>query len=67
MFLYRAAQALAYFQGRPYCIPDDVKRLAVPVFSHRVRVSPRHTSPLEKTQEAESIIGDLVDQVEVPV
>jgi MoxR-like ATPase len=67
MFLYRAAQALAYFRGRSYCIPDDVKRLVVPVFSHRVLVSPRHASPLEKTQEAESIIADLVDQVEVPV
>lgn len=67
MFLYRASQALAYFQGRSYCTPDDVKRLAVPVFSHRVLVSPRHASPLEKTRESESIIEDLVDQVEVPV
>jgi len=34
--LYRAAQALALIQGRDYCIPDDVKRLATPVLAHRL-------------------------------
>ncbi|MGH7369908.1 MAG: AAA family ATPase [Candidatus Methylomirabilaceae bacterium] len=36
--LYRAAQALALIEGRDYCIPDDVKRLALPVLAHRVLV-----------------------------
>ena len=36
--LYRAAQALALIQGRDYCIPDDVKRLAIPVLAHRLQV-----------------------------
>ncbi len=36
--LYRAAQALALIHGRDYCIPDDVKRLALPVLAHRVMV-----------------------------
>ena len=39
--LYRAAQALAMVEGRSYCIPDDIKRLAVPVLSHRVIASSR--------------------------
>ncbi|RMH16865.1 MAG: MoxR family ATPase [Acidobacteria bacterium] len=34
--LYRATQALALCEGRSYAIPDDVQRLAVPVFGHRV-------------------------------
>ena len=34
--LFRAAQALALIEGRNYCVPDDVKRLAVPVLAHRV-------------------------------
>jgi len=34
--LYRAAQALAYVQGRDFVVPDDVKSLAVPVMAHRV-------------------------------
>jgi len=37
--LYRAAQALALTEGREYAIPDDVKRLAVPVFAHRVVIN----------------------------
>ena len=34
--LYRAVQALALIEGRNYAIPDDIKRLAVPVLAHRV-------------------------------
>ena len=34
--LYRASQALALVENRDFVIPDDVKRLAVPVLSHRV-------------------------------
>lgn len=67
MALYRAAQALAYIEGRNFCTPDDVKRLTVPVFSHRVVVSAKYTSPLQGTEEAESIIGNMVEDVEVPL
>ena len=34
--LYRASQALALVEDRDFVVPDDVKRLAVPVLSHRV-------------------------------
>lgn len=33
---YRAVQGLALVEGRNYVIPDDIKRLAVPVLAHRV-------------------------------
>jgi MoxR-like ATPase len=36
--LCRSAQGLALVQGRDYCIPDDVKRLAIPVLAHRMLV-----------------------------
>ncbi len=39
--LYRATQALAFLEGREYAIPDDVKRLVVPVFAHRVVINTR--------------------------
>ena len=39
--LYRATQALAAVEGRDYATPDDVKRLVVPVFAHRVAVNSR--------------------------
>src|SRR5690606_6953259 len=56
MALYRAAQAVAFLEGRSYCIPDDIKQLVVPVFSHRVIVSSRYSTPLQRTAEAEAII-----------
>jgi MoxR-like ATPase len=34
--LMRASQAYALIQGRDYVTPDDLKRLAVPVWSHRL-------------------------------
>jgi MoxR-like ATPase len=33
---YRAVQSLALVEGRNYVIPDDIKRLALPVLSHRI-------------------------------
>src|ERR1043166_1672414 len=37
--LYHAAQAWASMQGRDFVVPDDVKRLAVPVLAHRLIAS----------------------------
>ena len=65
--LYRAAQALALLEGRNYCIPDDFKRLAIPVFAHRVVVSTRYASTLKKSEQAESIMREILDKTEVPL
>ncbi len=65
--LYRAAQASAFLDGRDFCVPDDIKELVVPIFSHRVTISPKYSSPLDESQEAESVIRELMDQVEVPL
>jgi MoxR-like ATPase len=65
--LCRAAQALAYFEGRDYCIPDDIKRLALPVLSHRVVVSSKYSSPHKRSEEAEAILGEILGSIEVPV
>jgi MoxR-like ATPase len=67
MSLYRAAQSRAFIQGRYYCIPDDVKQLAIAVFSHRVIVSTKHSSPLQKTEESQAILQELIEEVEVPL
>src|SRR6202049_4413743 len=37
--LYRAAQAMAFLDGRSFCTPQDFKTLAVPVFAPRVVVN----------------------------
>lgn len=64
--LYRASQASAYLLGRDYVVPDDIKKLAVPVLGHRVVISARYTTLLKKSEEAESIIREILDEVEVP-
>ncbi len=65
--LFRAAQALAFLEGRRYAIPDDFKRLAVPVFAHRVVVSTRYASTMKKSEQAESIMREILETTEVPL
>jgi MoxR-like ATPase len=65
--LHRAAQALAYYEGREYCIPDDIKRLVLPVLAHRVIVSSRYSSPHRRNEEAEAILAEILRVVEVPL
>jgi MoxR-like ATPase len=36
VYLQRAAQAWALFEGRDFVLPDDIKVLAIPVLSHRL-------------------------------
>ena len=67
MMLYRAAQALALIEGRNYCIPDDFKRLALPVLAHRCIVSSRYITTLKKGDQAEAILREIVDSTPVPL
>ena len=62
--LYRASQALALIENRDFVIPDDVKRLAVPVFSHRV-IAKGYVQGTQR-EEIEALIARLVDEVRVP-
>lgn len=64
---YHAAQALALIEGRAYTIPDDFKRLAVPVLAHRTVVSSRYISTLKQAEQAESILREIVDSTPVPL
>jgi MoxR-like ATPase len=67
LMLQRAAQARAFLDGRDYCLPDDFKQLAVPVFSHRVVASLRHASLQKKSETTESVLRDIVESVPVPL
>lgn len=62
--LYRACQAWALAEGRDYVVPDDVKRLAVPVLAHRV--IPRGYLHGAQRKAVEALIERLVDEVSVP-
>ena len=65
--LYRSAQALALLEGRAYVIPDDVKRLVIPVFAHRVMVDTRSAMGQRGPGLAERILQDILTLVEVPL
>jgi MoxR-like ATPase len=62
--LYRAAQALALVEGRDYVVPDDVKRLAVPVLAHRVITKTYAQSGYRDAVEA--LIRRLAEEVKAP-
>jgi MoxR-like ATPase len=62
--LMRAAQATALMHGRSYVIPDDIKRIAVPVLGHRVIVS---IEARLGGQTGNQIIADTVSAVPVPL
>ena len=67
VMLHRAAQARAFLEGRDYCLPDDFKRLIIPVFAHRVVVSSRYVSTQKKSEQAEAILREILDTTRVPL
>jgi MoxR-like ATPase len=65
--LFRAAQALALTEDRTYCVPDDIKRLVLPVFSHRLVVNSRFSSSLRRSEEAEAVLREIMKTISVPL
>ena len=65
--LFRAAQALAMIEGRDYALPDDVKRLVVPVCAHRVVVNTRVALTQRNSESAERVLEEILTLVEVPL
>ena len=61
--LFRTSQAMAAIRGRDFVQPDDVKRVAAPVLTHRLILRPE--SRLRKVT-AEQVVKDVVDEVAVP-
>jgi MoxR-like ATPase len=61
--LYRASQALALVQGRDFVLPDDVKRLAVPVLAHRLILN---TEAYLHNTSKEELIADILSSLPVP-
>ncbi len=65
--LCRAAQALALTEERDYCVPDDIKRLVLPIFAHRLVVNSRFSSSLRRSEEAEAVLRELLKTISVPL
>jgi MoxR-like ATPase len=64
IMLLRASRALAACEARDYVIPDDVKRLVVPVMAHRLIVS---ADAAMSGRTPQSVLAELLDEVPVPV
>ncbi|MEJ2705985.1 MAG: MoxR family ATPase [Anaerolineales bacterium] len=62
--LYQAAQAWAAIQGRDFVLPDDVKRVAPVVLTHRLMISPQAQL---RGREPEELVTGIVATVPVPV
>ena len=62
--LLRASRSYALTEGREYVVPDDIKRLAVPVLAHRVIAAPEAEM---SGRSAVDVIEDLIEEVPVPI
>ncbi|MBI4318367.1 MAG: MoxR family ATPase [Chloroflexi bacterium] len=62
--LYRTAQALAAMDGRAFVIPDDVKRLAPAVLTHRLITSAQARL---RGRLRGQIVAEVLESVPVPV
>jgi MoxR-like ATPase len=58
VYLQRAAQAWALFEGRDFVLPDDIKLLAIPVLAHRLGMRGR--------VKAADMLAEVVSTVPIP-
>ena len=63
IFLARAAQGIAFLNGRDYATPDDVKQIAPDVLRHRVVLS--YEAEAENIT-SETIVANLLEVVRIP-
>jgi MoxR-like ATPase len=62
---FKACQALAMVSGRDFVIPEDIKRLAGPVLSHRIVMKDRREFRGDSTPE-QKFIARLLNEIPVP-
>lgn len=60
--MLNAVRSYAYVMGRNYVVPEDIKKLCVPVFAHRVKVS----AAMARSNGSQDLIRGIVEQIAVP-
>ena len=65
--LCKAAKALALVRDRTYCLPEDIKELALAILSHRVMLNRSQGMRTKNVEHTERVIQDILDSVPVPV
>jgi MoxR-like ATPase len=66
LLLRRAAQAHALTYGRDHVLPDDVKRVAAPVLTHRIVIESQSFGLL-RIHESDTIIHGVLERVPIPL
>ncbi len=61
--LFEASRAVAILQGRDFVVPDDIKWVVEPVFSHRLVLT---ADAGVRGVERSEIVADVLDSVAVP-
>ncbi|TRM87020.1 magnesium chelatase, partial [Sulfolobus sp. E3] len=61
--LMSVSRSVAFIEGRDYVIPDDVKRVAIEVLSHRIVLKPEISLEGVKGEE---IIFEYLNKLPVP-
>jgi len=62
--LYKASQAMAYMQDRDFVIPDDIKKVAKSILSHRI--VPKQEIKLQKLT-TEDLVELILKEVKAPL
>jgi MoxR-like ATPase len=62
--LFRASQAWAFYNERDYVLPDDIKKMVIPILSHRLML--KQEAKLKKINP-EEILNSIVGRINVPV
>ena len=62
--LYKATKANSYISGRDYVTPDDVKKMAHCVLSHRIILSPKGKT---KYSDTLAYLDEVLAKIEVPM
>jgi MoxR-like ATPase len=57
------ARAVAVLDGRDYVLPEDVKRVAIPVLAHRITLTP---TAWASATRPETVVADLLHTVPTP-
>ena len=62
---FRCVKAWAMVKGRDYVLPDDIQFLAAKILGHRLVA--RGSVTQQGAASSEALVGELVDQIDVPV
>lgn len=61
--LMKGSQAYAAINGRDYVIPEDVKKMSIPILSHRLILK----SDYDFGNKGEKVIAEILDKIETPL